>query len=289
MARGAGPGVRRPASPRRSAGRVAALALVALAAAAGLPLAADGPAPSPGLPPGPEEARSFGLGDPRSAFGPCPDGAPRPFEPDAGRLTLGPALLAAGGPAAAALPALRDPREPLRGVRNAAAPASKRFWRGMLIITGTEIAAGVALSFMPKTNTNWDDDPFSRAGQNFTRAWTRPPVWDGDIPFHNWIGHPYAGAFYYNMIRSQGGTIGQSFAFSALQSFLWEYVLESWAEQPSVQDLVSTPIIGSVLGELFHRWSVSLLRKGRLNLGKKALVFFLNPSYVINNGYRPPA
>ena len=129
---------------------------------------------------------------------------------------------------------------------------------------------------------------FSTGSRAESRAWTELPVWDGDIPFHNWIGHPYAGAFYYNMIRSQGGTVLQSFGFAAFQTVMWEYVLESWAEQPSIQDLITTSIMGSVLGELFNRWSVAILRKGHLNFGQKALVFFLNPSYVINNGYRPP-
>jgi hypothetical protein len=57
---------------------------------------------------------------------------------------------------------------------------------------------------------------------------------------------------------------------------MWEYVIESFAEQPSIQDLIATPIMGSVVGELFHRWSVAILRKERLNFGQKALVFFLN-------------
>lgn len=219
------------------------------------------------------------------------------FGGPSGRLSL-----CSGGPAGAdgrlrgleaeaAAPAAwetRDPREPLRGVRNASAPYGKKLRRGVLIITGTEIASGLVLAAMSSEDTNWDEAPLAHASENFRRAWTTLPAWDRDTYFHDWIGHPYAGAFYYNMIRSQGGTVAQSFAFSCLQSFLWEYVLEAWAEQPSAQDLVSTSLIGSAVGELFHRWSVALLRKGRLNLGQKALVFFLNPSYVINNGFRPP-
>ena len=173
-------------------------------------------------------------------------------------------------------------------MRNASAPFGTKFLRGTLIITGTEIASGVILAVLPKQYTKWDDDALKRGGSNFGRAYTELPVWDGDSVFHNWIGHPYAGAFYYNMIRSQGGTVAQSFGFAAFQTVLWEYVLESVAEQPSIQDLISTSIMGAALGELFHRWSVAILRKGHLNFGQKALVFFLNPSYVINNGYRPP-
>jgi hypothetical protein len=173
-------------------------------------------------------------------------------------------------------------------VRNADAAYSRKFWRGMLLITGAEIASGLILAAMPKDSTNWEEGAFDHALSNWGEAWTKLPVWDRDEAFHNWFGHPYAGAFYYNMMRSQGGTIGQSFAFSVFHSVMWEYVLESFAEHPSIQDLVATPFIGAVVGELFHRWSVAIVRKGDLNLGQKILVFFLNPSYVINNGYRPP-
>lgn len=176
----------------------------------------------------------------------------------------------------------------LRGVRNWDAPYSTKFLRGTIIITGTELLSGVVLALLPKDSTKWEEGQFNHGLSNLKRAWTSPPVWDGDIYFHNWIGHPYAGAFYYNMIRSQGGTAWQSAKFALFQTLLWEYVIEAVAEQPSIQDLITTPILGSLLGELFHQLSMGILRKGHLNFGQKVLVFFLNPSYVINNGYRPP-
>ena len=181
-----------------------------------------------------------------------------------------------------------DPGEPLRGVRNATASRGRRLLRSSVILTGTAIASGAILSLLPKEETNWEDGAFGHGLSNFGRAWTNLPVWDRDEAYHNWFGHPYAGAFYYNMMRSQGATVGQSFAYCAFQSMVWEYVLEAAAEQPSIQDLVSTPIMGAALGELFHRWSIAILRKGKLSFGEKALVFVLNPSYVINNGYRSP-
>lgn len=182
----------------------------------------------------------------------------------------------------------RDPREPLRGVRNASAPHRKRILRSTVILTGTAIASGAILSLLPKEETNWEEGAFDHGLSNLGRAWSELPVWDRDGAFHDWFGHPYAGAFYYNMMRSQGATVGQSFAYCVAQSVLWEYVLEAAAEQPSIQDLVSTPIMGAALGEVLHRWSISILKKGRLSFGEKVLVFVLNPSYVINNGYRAP-
>lgn len=236
-------------------------------------------------------ARSFGLGG--VDFGP---GGARPAwgrRPTRGGFSLcagtGEEVLSEGSETRWEPPPFsRNPRDPLRGVRNADATYSRKFWRGMALVTGAEIAAGLVLAAMPRDSTNWEEGAFDHALSNWGDAWSSLPVWDRDEAFHNWFGHPYAGAFYYNMMRSQGGTIGQSFAFSVLHSVLWEYALESFAEHPSIQDLVATPFIGSVVGELFHRWSVAIVRKGNLNLGQKVLVFLLNPSYVLNNGYRPP-
>ncbi len=177
---------------------------------------------------------------------------------------------------------------PLSGLRNWDRPFMTRATRSFFTITGLAVASGIVLAFLPQNFSRWDGDVLSRATSNLKRAWTTPPVWDEDIFFHNFLGHPYAGAFYYNMVRSQGATAWQSFGYALFQSTFWEYVVEALAEQPSIQDLFITPVIGSLLGELFNRWSLHILRSGRLNLGEKALVFFINPGYVINNGYRRP-
>lgn len=251
--------------------------------------AADGTCPS--LWGGGGTTRSFGLGGADFGSGSARPGWPRQSPPGRFSLCAGPAATdtpARSGLWRTPLAPAPDPREPLRGVRNASAPFGKKFLRGTLIITGTEIASGFLLALLPRENTNWEEGTFDHGFSNFGEAWTTLPVWDHDGAFHDWFGHPYAGAFYYNMLRSQGATVGQSFAFSAFQSVLWEYALESIAEQPSIQDLIATPLIGAVVGELFHRWSVAIVKRGNLNFGQKALVFFLNPSYVINNGYRPP-
>lgn len=180
------------------------------------------------------------------------------------------------------------PSDVLRGVRNWDSPFGKKFLRGTLIITGTELASGIVLALLPSQYTKWDDTALQRGAANFKRAWSEPPVWDGDVFFHNWIGHPYAGSVYYNMLRSQGATPWQSVGFTVFQTLMWEYVIEAVAEQPSIQDLFMTPIAGSLLGELFHQVSLGIVKKGNLNFGQKVLVFLLNPSWVINNGFRAP-
>ena len=179
-------------------------------------------------------------------------------------------------------------RSPLSGLRNRDKPFLTKAARSLFIITGVEVVSGVALAFLPQNFSRWDSGVYTRALENLKRAWTSPPVWDHDVFFHNFIGHPYAGAFYFNMVRSQGATAWQSFGYAVFQSTLWEYVIEALAEQPSIQDLFITPVVGSLLGELFHNWSLHILRSGHLNFGEKVLVFFINPAYVVNNGYRRP-
>lgn len=286
---------RRAAKTARRAARLAGLVLLA---AAGPGLRADDALPGAGA----REAATFAEACPLfrhgapGSFGfgeetPVGGKAAWTMEPAAG-FSLCPEVAGASveeRPAPRWVPwTERDPREPLRGVRNATAPHRKRLVRSSVILTGTAIASGAILSLLPKEETNWEEGAFDHGLSNLGRAWSTLPVWDRDGAFHDWFGHPYAGAFYYNMMRSQGATVRQSFAYCVAQSVLWEYVLEAAAEQPSIQDLASTPIMGAALGEALHRWSISILKKGRLNFGEKVLVFLLNPSYVINNGYRAP-
>lgn len=132
---------------------------------------------------------------------------------------------------------------------------------------------------------NYSINSWAEAKSNLKRAWTSPPVWDKDPWTTNIIGHPYIGSFYYNMLRSQGASSRTSFLYATGQSLLWEFVIEAVAEQPSIQDLLFTSTIGSAAGELAHRATLRLNRNG-FSTFEKILVTIINPSYVINNGYR---
>ncbi len=122
--------------------------------------------------------------------------------------------------------------------------------------TGLLVGAGVGtmaiLYMMPSSFTNWEDDgqsPFSKWWDNVSHA----PVWDKDDLFLNYIAHPYVGAIYYMGARSAGANAFSSFMYSfALSTFFWEYGIESFAERPSIQDLIVTPVGGAVLGEWFY-------------------------------------
>jgi hypothetical protein len=53
--------------------------------------------------------------------------------------------------------------------------------------------------------------------------------------------------------RSRGANAPYSFLYSfVLSTFFWEYGVEAFAEVPSKQDLIITPVVGSILGEGFY-------------------------------------
>ncbi|MDY6407370.1 MAG: DUF3943 domain-containing protein [Pseudomonadota bacterium] len=157
--------------------------------------------------------------------------------------------------------------------------------------TGGLIGASVAtmgiLYLMPTGFTNWDDDDH----RSPTRKWwdnvSHRPVWDKDDFFLNYVTHPYAGAVYYMGARSAGANAYYSGLYSfALSTFFWEYGIEAFAERPSIQDLIVTPVFGSVLGECFYQGKRALLDNNRELWGSRALgqtaIFLMDPMTEIS-------
>ena len=76
------------------------------------------------------------------------------------------------------------------------------------------------------------------------------PVWDNDSWAVNYIGHSVAGSYFYVWGRQSGLSWQESAMLTTLMStFFWEYGWEAFAEVPSTQDLIVTPLLGSILGE----------------------------------------
>ena len=125
--------------------------------------------------------------------------------------------------------------------------------RNTAVMFGTGIGTMAFLYMMPTSFTNWEDDdegPFKKWWDNVSHA----PVWDSDDLFLNYVTHPYAGAIYYMGARSAGANAMTSFWYSfALSTFFWEYGIEAFAERPSIQDLIVTPVAGAFFGEMFYK------------------------------------
>jgi hypothetical protein len=161
----------------------------------------------------------------------------------------------------------------------------QKSWRAAKIIFGGELAVMAFFASMPEDFSNWNKHFYNHASTNWKKAFTMPPKWDDDPIMVNYVQHPLGGAIYYNGIRSQGGTKLQSFLFSLAESTFFEYFIESVAERPSTQDLIVTPLAGSLIGELEHRITLSMKKNG-YNTVEKVFIFLINPMYVVFNSYK---
>ena len=78
-------------------------------------------------------------------------------------------------------------------------------------------------------------------------------VWDNDSFSGNQFSHPYHGSMFYNAARQNGLNYWQSLAYPIIGSLTWEYFCET--NEPAINDLLSTGIGGSAIGEVTHRSS----------------------------------
>lgn len=139
-----------------------------------------------------------------------------------------------------------------------------RLWSQTRLMLGLGVASVLVLYAMPPSLTGWErgynvSDLPSRWWNNVSR----PPEWDSNDWFFNYVTHPYCGGVYYIMARKSGYSQRDSFVYSALMStFFWEYGFEAFAERPSKQDLVVTPVFGWLYGEWAYRREQSIMAHG---------------------------
>jgi len=156
------------------------------------------------------------------------------------------ALAAAPGPAPAAPPADSDPRATADDGAATTAPPDVE-WRRPVVYSLSGMGVGILALVASRQS---DDDP--RFG-NFKSAFADGPRRDDDGVLYNFVLHPLWGSETYLRAReSHMGMLG-SFAFSLGASVTWEYLIESWTEHPSTQDLIFTTGLGWMLGELRYR------------------------------------
>lgn len=143
------------------------------------------------------------------------------------------------------------------------------------------------IALLPEDISNWDKEEgvFNKWSDNVKAG----PVWDRDNGPLNLIGHPYFGGVYYQVARKSGYRQWDSFIYSTLMStFYWEYGIESFAEIPSIQDIVITPVLGWAYGEWAFTTEMSIRADndevfGSTMLGSTALLL-LDPVDSISVG-----
>jgi hypothetical protein len=72
--------------------------------------------------------------------------------------------------------------------------------------------------------------------------------------------HPVQGSIFHGLARSAGLNFWESFGYDVAGSFLWKIAGETG--QPSINDMITTPIGGAFLGESLFRMASLLLENG---------------------------
>lgn len=157
-------------------------------------------------------------------------------------------------------------------------------WLDTGVILGSQIAAAGVTYVLPESFSGWSEEQ-KRSG--FDKYWRNfgVPVMDKDKYYVNYIIHPYWGATYYTRGRERGLDKTSSFLYSVAMSTMFEYGAECFAEKPSIQDLIVTPVAGSLLGAyLFEPLRQSIKSKQELRWYDHALLVATDPIGLLSLG-----
>lgn len=153
-------------------------------------------------------------------------------------------------------------------------PDYHRLWVNTGVLFGGGMLALGVLQVLPEDATSWNKKEITEVPL-FERWWRnvhRGPVIDKDDYIFNYVLHPYAGAAYYMGARSLGFNALYSFLYSAgISTFFWEYGIEAFMEIPSLQDLIITPVVGSLIGEGFYVLKRHIVANGYELFGSRLL------------------
>ncbi len=209
------------------------------------------------------------------------------FQADSLQISASPDVLLAvaenaGQPAASASPARYMPWS-LTAPRQTE-PDWPGLRRDTYYFLGLQWAAIGVIYVLPDEFSGWSD---SEKETNQLKRWREhvaEPVWDGDDFYINYVLHPYWGATYYIRGRERGLSRKGAFWFSVLHSSLFEFGAEAFFEPASIQDLIFTPTLGSLLGMYFESVRDGIKqRRGALGWGDKTLLVLTDPFGAINH------
>lgn len=163
-------------------------------------------------------------------------------------------------------------------------PPDSPDWKGLGRDTAYFLAYQVlivgVLYVAPESVSGWskEDKDELKWGENVS-----DPHRDEDDKYVNYLLHPYWGASYYIRGRERGLDRTQSFLFSTALSTLFEFGIEAYFEQPSYQDLWTSPVLGSLLGEFVFTPIRERIRAkpGALDWKDKTLLFLTDPLGVV--------
>jgi hypothetical protein len=158
--------------------------------------------------------------------------------------------------------------------------------RDMYYFLGWQFAIIGILYVSPESFSGWSKE--QKEEKDFGAWWDHvtKPVWDSDDDFVNYVLHPYWGAAYYVRARERGYGGRSAFWYSVMLSSMYEFGVEAVFENPSIQDLVVTPLVGSWVGVRFVKARKNIrarvLREGRYRRGDRWWLALTDPLGGIN-------
>jgi hypothetical protein len=124
-------------------------------------------------------------------------------------------------------------------------------WKGISRDTGfyllyQPVILGV-FYLLPESVINYTRDQKKISAEKWWRH-VRDPRFDRDSFWLNFIAHPYWGSTFYTRARERGFDRIGAFGYAVLLSTMFEFLTESWYEPVSYNDLLVTPVLGSLIG-----------------------------------------
>lgn len=164
------------------------------------------------------------------------------------------------------------------------APDWDGIWRDTGILAGAQVGAAAVLFALPESVSKWSSEDKKSTFRDYADNFTKPGF-DRDEFYINYVLHPYWGATYYIRGRERGLDQASSFVFSALVSAMYEFGIECFFEKPSVQDLIVTPVVGSLVGAyIFEPWRESIKSKQELCWYDHVALVVTDPIGVLSLG-----
>ena len=138
------------------------------------------------------------------------------------------------------------------------------------------------LYVMPESVSAWSDEQkeeytFEKWKDNVTH-----PRWDPDEWYINYILHPYWGMTYYFRGRERGLTRSGAFWYSFTLSSIYEFGLEAMFEPVSIQDIIFTPGLGSLLGVYVEDYRRAIKSKREFSGWDKTMLIATDPLGSLN-------
>lgn len=169
---------------------------------------------------------------------------------------------------------------------NADTPDRDGLKRDTWYFLGYQVAAIGILYAMPESVTGWTDE--QKRNYSISDWWNNVtnPGCDSDDFFINYVTHPYWGSAYYVRASERGYDARGAFWYSALLSSLYEFGAEALFEEPSIQDLIVTPTVGSLVGHYFmgvrNDIRAQSASRGQRTTGQKWVMVLTDPLGALN-------